>query len=438
MNIIRCSSYQYRWNIITTTTYQPLIIRKWLSTVTSTTTTTTSSSTTTTTTSDSGSSPRTTPYSDKHYQPIISEGFAGFDKLIIPKDFQAPNQELTVDPKSIKQQQLQSIVESFKGPIEVSIGYGSGILPQNGYSSTDTSDSDSSSISTTSSTNGTQLDFIHLVKNSQQFHQQNLKQFPEHYSFKSLSLIKLIQGNGIYFNPYVTINNHSIKYGIISLKSAFSDLCEWNSFYFAGRLQKPVNILLDHDIRLKFLNQYNLKTAMTVAIFILDKREFNEFDLYKTITQLSYLGDFRMYIGGENPNKIDNIVVKQYDYFKHLYEPILQYFIKNNYLVIVDNNQENRIFRKNLPNNYKIKLLSGLPLGFRQNLYKHYYEKSIKEIANDDKLGQNMIKVITKIIQISSIKQAIKGIFTAGLIKSLKYALAKQIKFWKGKLNKKG
>ena len=44
MNIIRCSSYQYRWNIITTTTYQPLIIRKWLSTVTSTTTTTSSSS----------------------------------------------------------------------------------------------------------------------------------------------------------------------------------------------------------------------------------------------------------------------------------------------------------------------------------------------------------------------------------------------------------
>ena len=92
------------------------------------------------------------------------------------------------------------------------------------------------------------------------------------------------------------------------------DLSEWHSLYFAGRLQKPVNFITTNDPRVKFLNQYNLKNAMTIAIFLIDgegnsrQATFNERQLYEQITKLSYLGDFRMYIGGENPNKLKNIV----------------------------------------------------------------------------------------------------------------------------------
>ncbi|RLV95094.1 Phosphatidate cytidylyltransferase mitochondrial [Spathaspora sp. JA1] len=369
--------------------------------------------------------PSSTPYSDKYYQPVITEGSLGFSKLIIPKDFRANNQELTPDDTfQDKQLELQEIVNSFNSPIDVSIGYGSGILPQDGY--------DKTSSMTTTPTNQ-QLDFIHIVPNTQEFHKQNLVQNPKHYSFKHLSFINFIQGTGIYFNPFVLINNTLVKYGIISTKSALLDLCEWNSLYFAGRLQKPVNIIKDEDLRIKFLNQYNLKNAMTISIILLQQPQFTELELYQQITKLSYLGDFRMKIGGENPNKVKNIVNKQFTHFKKLYEPILQFFIHNNYLIILDNDPINRTFKKNLNTNNKIKLISTLPLQFRKQLYQQYYDKSIKDIAKDKQLAKHITKVISRTIQISSIKQAIRGVFTAGIVKSVKYAWAKQVKFWQAK-----
>ena len=67
-------------------------------------------------------------------------------------------------------------------------------------------------------------------------------------------------------------------------------------YTFAGRLQKPVNFITTNDPRVKFLNQYNLKNAMTIAIFLIDgegnsrQATFNERQLYEQITKLSYLG----------------------------------------------------------------------------------------------------------------------------------------------------
>lgn len=55
---------------------------------------------------------------------------------------------------------------------------------------------------------------------------------------------------------------------------------------------------------------------MTIAIFLIQSNQFTERQLYEQITSISYLGDFRMYIGGENPNKVRNIVSKQFQYFK--------------------------------------------------------------------------------------------------------------------------
>lgn len=377
-----------------------------------------------------------TPYSDKYYQPIISQGAKGFDKLIIPVGFRADNQTVSLEEDKespIQQDQLQEIVNSFDAPIDVSIGYGSGILPQDGY------DKDKSTPNNTAN-DSKQLDFMFLVKDCGKFHQENLKQNRDHYSIKSLRLIKKVQGtNGMYFNPFIKINEKLVKYGVISSKSALMDLSEWHSLYFAGRLQKPVNFITTNDPRVKFLNQYNLKNAMTIAIFLIDgegnsrQATFNERQLYEQITKLSYLGDFRMYIGGENPNKLKNIVAKQFHHFKKLYEPILQYFIHKNFLIIVDNDPVNRTFKPNLNVNNRIKLITGLPLKFRQQLYGRYYEKSIKEIVIDDQLLQNLTKIISRTIIISSITQAIRGLLSAGLFNSIKYAVAKQIKFWTSK-----
>lgn len=350
----------------------------------------------------------TTPYSDKYYKPIITEGAAGFDKLVIPKDFRADNQCLTTET----QEQLVDLVNTFDSKISAAVGYGSGILPQNGYDKPDKEK---------------QLDFIFLVNDTAKFHHENVKQNPSHYSTKSLTVINFLQGSGIYFNPYILIKNKLTKYGVTTRRSAFMDLSEWSSLYFAGRMQKPVNYIKEDDM-LKFLNQYNLKNAMTIAIFLIRSNLFTEKQSYEQITSISYLGDFRMYIGGENPNKVKNIVSKQFLYFKKLYDPILQYFVRRNYLIITDDDSTNRTFKTNLTTNTRINLISSLPLKFRTQLYRKYPESSVKEIARDEKLPENIKSLITSTIIYSSIIQGLKGFFTAGFVKSLKYSLAKRRK----------
>lgn len=350
----------------------------------------------------------TTPYSDKYYKPIITEGAAGFDKLVIPKDFRADNQCLTTET----QEQLVDLVNTFDSKISAAVGYGSGILPQNGYDKPDKEK---------------QLDFIFLVNDTAKFHHENVKQNPSHYSTKSLTVINFLQGSGIYFNPYILIKNKLTKYGVTTRRSAFMDLSEWSSLYFAGRMQKPVNYIKEDDM-LKFLNQYNLKNAMTIAIFLIRSNLFTEKQLYEQITSISYLGDFRMYIGGENPNKVKNIVSKQFLYFKKLYDPILQYFVRRNYLIITDDDSTNRTFKTNLTTNTRINLISSLPLKFRTQLYRKYPESSVKEIARDEKLPENIKSLITSTIIYSSIIQGLRGFFTAGFVKSLKYSLAKRRK----------
>lgn len=369
----------------------------------------------------------TTPYSDKYYQPIISQGFRGFDKLVIPPGFLAKNQEIElVDEDAIKQQkELQETIAEFKTPIKVSIGYGSGVFSQDGYIKQEQEEPP-------------QLDFINVVENNELFHKGNLQQFPSHYPIKSPALIKLIQGaNGIYFNPFIQMHGKLIKYGIISTHALMLDLSEWTSLYFAGRLHKPVNFIKDEGSMVKFLNQYNLKNATTLSILLIEGNLFSEVELYEQITRISYLGDFRMYVGGENPNKVKNIVNKQLKQFNKLYEPILDYLLSKNILAIAERDDNGaRIFRKNLTVNNKINLISTLPLQFRIKLYQMYRDKSIKEIVKDKDLSKSLIKIVMRTIQISSLKQAIRGVFSSGLLKSIRYALAKLAKFWRGKFIK--
>lgn len=362
----------------------------------------------------------TTPYSDKLYQPIISEGFHGLEKLVIPKDFVAKNQEMVFenDLEKEQQKQLEEIANEFQAPIKVSIGYGSGVFPQDGYNSTDKP----------------QIDFINVVENNDAFHRKNLEQFPDHYPIKSLSLIRLIQGSyGIYFNPFITLRNRVIKYGVMSTNALLLDLSEWSSLYFAGRLHKPVNFIKDDEKMVKFLNQYNLKNATTLSVLLLENDEFTEWELYEQITRISYLGDFRMYVGGENPNKVQNIVSKQLKQFNKLYEPIIDYFINKKILTVVGTGST-RQFRKNLTINNKITLISTLPLQFRIKLYQKYRDKSIKDIVRDKDLQKNLVLIVRRTIQISSLKQLIRGVFSSGVLKLLKYAFSKMSKFWRAKM----
>ena len=363
----------------------------------------------------------TTPYLDSVYRPIIAQGIRGLDQLVVPKDFHAGNQEVVIDRD--QQRLLEGIIELFEAPMQTLIGYGSGVLPQAGYTKQDQ-----------------QIDFINVVGDANQFHRRNLQQYPGHYLTKNLALLRWIQGkDGIYFNPFCPINGHTVKYGTVLRQAALHDLLEWTQLYFAGRLHKPVNFVRDNDPMVKFLNQYNLKNALTLSVFMLGlgkptkvliPETFSERQLYEQITRLSYMGDFRMKVGGENPHKVKNIVEKQFNLFKQVYEPIIDYFVHRGYLVISESGP-NKVFRANLLVNHRIQLVLTLPLGFRKQLYGMYQDKLIKEIAKDPKLADNMQSVVLRIIWLLLIKQAIRGVLLAGLIQLVKYALAKNAKFWK-------
>ncbi|ONH64754.1 Phosphatidate cytidylyltransferase, mitochondrial [Cyberlindnera fabianii] len=287
----------------------------------------------------------------------------GFEKL--PSHY-AKNQHIDIDQTNTNE--LRSILWQFDAPIRYAFAYGSGVFSQ-GYSTPDT-----------------QTDLIFAVTYPQHWHSINMKYNKDHYSslryFGSGVVSKFQEvGAGVYFNPYVEIDGKLVKYGVVSVDTLVNDLAKWNTFYLAGRLQKPVKILRD-DTKIRFWNQQNLKAAASLAYMNLpEDQPFDEFQFYKNITELSYKGDVRYTLGAENPKKIENIVEKNFEYFQKYYSPIMNEVIG-----------EKKFF---------------LPPGFT------------KENANA-KLQDTIFR--------SSTSQMAKGLFTAGVSKSVKYAWAKKVK----------
>ncbi|SMN22220.1 similar to Saccharomyces cerevisiae YGR046W TAM41 Mitochondrial protein involved in protein import into the mitochondrial matrix [Maudiozyma saulgeensis] len=291
------------------------------------------------------------------------------------------NQSIAIE-KDLERE-LNAIVNSFNASIEVAIGYGSGVFEQAGYTNDHTQEKP-------------QIDMIFGVTDPLKFHTINLIQNPHHYSsmkYLGSSKISSFQelGAGIYFNPFTEIMGHQVKYGVVSMERLLRDLSQWDTFYLAGRLQKPVKFIKD-NMSIKYWNQINLRNAATLAKHLtLKKRKQNsnkstidEFQFYKEIAGLSYLGDIRYTLGGENPNKITNIVTKNFDKFKYYYGPIWNEVVINGH--------------------------HSLPQGFT-------YDNSIHQLRNR--------------IAEYSILQTAKGVFTAGVTKSIKYAWNKKMKAWK-------
>ncbi|CAM9019067.1 unnamed protein product [Wickerhamomyces anomalus] len=260
----------------------------------------------------------------------LSKNFKDLNKISrLPPNF-AKNQYIQPNGEN----DLNSIISKFHAPIKYAFAYGSGVFSQ-------------------------VLDILAQVLF------QNSK--------------KLVLG--VYFNPYVEVDGKLVKYGVVSIDTLVKDLAEWNTFYLAGRLQKPVNILKDDPI-VRFWNQQNLRAAATLAYANLpDSEPFDEFKFYENITSLSYRGDLRFKLGAENPEKIRKIVDNNFEYFQTYYSPIMKEVIEQKHFV--------------------------LPPGFTI---------------------ENSNKKLEKIIFQSSTAQTLKGIFTAGVNKSIKYAWAKKMK----------
>ena len=142
-------------------------------------------------------------------------------------------------------------------------------------------------------------------------------------------------------------------------------------------------------------------------------------------------------IYGENPNKVYNIVQEQMEEFQAIYRPIIQD------LPAVDYISDNRIVQED---NLKVRgaLITQLPKKLQQRIQYHHswylnrtnQFRSVntqephfsQSIANSPELPLYVKKSISDIIRGPAIGQAIKGIFTAGIVKSSFYISAKLAK----------
>lgn len=343
------------------------------------------------------------------------------------------NQHISINNEL--RERLRALLWKFNAPIKYAFAYGSGVFSQ-GKASDDRKP---------------QVDLIFGVSYTQHWHSLNMKQHPEHYSSLRLlgsGTVSFVQekfGAGLYFNPYVEMDGLKIKYGVVNMDTMLTDLHKWNTLYLAGRLHKPVKILRDEP-RVRFVNQSNLINAVRTALLILPE-EFSELDLYKTIAGISYLGDPRMRVG-ENPNKVNNIVSNQFFNFRNLYSSLLDMLpnveLTNSFsLKLPGSDIPVATLKQDMDPTRRGNMVFRLPTEFRQKLYTRFqskYESSTlvegnssglrgslfdQEIAGDANLAAGVSKAIHNTVYWPSLSQSAKGILTAGVGRSIRYATEK-------------
>lgn len=255
------------------------------------------------------------------------------------------------------------------------IGYGSGINPQAGQEN-----------------RKAQIDLIVIVSDIKKWHMENMKLNVKDYSFSSRLFFKLASRNklrsgaGICYMTYLPFNGNEYKIGTIEKKDFLDDLNNYKTFYMAGRMQKPILIVkADNDIKKAI--ECNRKAGFLATKLLLGPGKYEEEYFYSVLAGLSYVGDTRMGIA-ENPNKVMNIVKGRFDFYHDVYGSLLNF--KNGKVVIDDINGK-------LPSELDSFLHSS-------NDVREFFVTKNKS---------------------HSISQTIKGLFTTGLFKSVKYVLAK-------------
>jgi len=274
------------------------------------------------------------------------------------------------------------------------------------------------------------------------WHSVNLHLNPDDYSFvrrfgpeKIAALQETSFGAKVYFNTLVrTSESHLIKYGVISTEALITDLLDWTSLYCAGRLHKPVAYLTDaSNEELKSAMKVNLENAVHTALLLLPE-QFNEFQLYSTITGLSYTGDVRMGIA-ENDNKVVNIVSPNMEHFQSLYsatfkQPHIQHYVSEEAdgRYVQDTSSNTLYHHLNyLPHN----LISKIVNEYNKDGSMRDREEVMHILKEDFRLNQKVLRGLKSIISESSWKQTAKSVLTAGPKKSLTYAGQKLAKKWK-------
>lgn len=317
------------------------------------------------------------------------------------------------------------ILSQFPQDISLAFAYGSGVFKQHGTSQ--------------GQMDKNMLDFVFAVDDPVTWHTLNLLQNRQHYSIlkflgpKKISSIQNDHGASVYYNTLVPMDGRIIKYGVVSTEALIDDLMHWKTLYVAGRLHKPVKMLVQGENgQLRASLVANLKSAVT-ASFLMLPESFSEEDLFLQIAGLSYAGDFRMVIG-EDKSKVTNIVKDNMEYFRLLYSNILRDCPQ-----VVYKPQQGKLEVDKSPEGQFIQLMA-LPRTLQQRITKlvdppgknRDVEEILLQVAQDPDCGSVVQQGISSIVKPSSITQSIKSIATAGMWKSVSYSSKKLIKMWRG------
>jgi translocator assembly and maintenance protein 41 len=348
--------------------------------------------------------------------------------------------------------ELSMIVNQFPAQIDYSFGYGSAVLHQQN-----------------SNPSASMVDIIMSVSDPHQWHTDNLKRHPDHYSMISRlggpSIITWLQTNfgaKLYFHPYVNLNidgsldTREIKYGVVSTSDLISDLRHWDYLYLAGRMQKPIvtiktnkekgNFISIQESNINNAQQDNLLAAVSASLLLISGESVQSSTssslvtlptskLYTTIASLSYTGDIRMQTGAEDPNKIKKLVDTpgMLDLWEAKYSDTLSSLQQLGLLSLTNelpNERDNYIKFDPLDPQTRKQLMKQLPPKLRRR------SDQIIGLDGQKCAQQGSIALrseLTYIVAPAARTQTIKGIFTAGPLKSWKYAMAK---LQKGRLKK--
>jgi mitochondrial translocator assembly and maintenance protein 41 len=343
---------------------------------------------------------------------------------------------------------------------------------------------------------GGMLDLILVVRNAQTFHHMNMQQHPHHYATWLRMLggastaswmqrhFPLSDAKVLFHVVQETDDNDNnnkgvlppMKYGIVQWDDLQKDLTQWSYLYLAGRLHKPtLPIVVPPPDEFVEAQSINLQAAVSAALLLLQSStEQNSDDslptrellssnnntnsfllpwstLFGQIASLSYTGDFRMQVGGEDPQKVSKLVhgpgqlQRFQDLYRHEYS-IFQPLEEMGLLTVVPSQgiewdsssaATRQELWKNLPQRlqqlqYQRRIPSRGGRGGESTTTTSSSSSSIinikDEMVDNDHSIQLLAQGLAAIVAPAARHQSFKGIFTLGARKSLRYAKAKLAK----------
>ena len=311
-------------------------------------------------------------------------------------------------------QELRNLVENTFPQEELvyAFGYGSGVFSQQ--------------LDLANPSQDNLVDLILVVRDSYNFHRDNLRSNPQHYTshlFASDPAARITwwQRHKVetrfFRNPRVYFNvTDGLKYGVVQEVDLITDLKDWQYLYLAGRMHKPtVQILnrltsshLAQDSVEYYQQTHNLPAALSAALLLQSQHQpqgtISPTQVFTQIAALSYTGDFRTAIGAEDPHKITKLVSApgQLQRFHALYQQSVESLTTKGILQ-ASSAEETWAFDTNPA------ALDHL----QANLPSHL------------RYSSNLQAALAQTVAPSARYQSVKGLATAGLSRSVAYAARK-------------